>query len=172
MPTTVPPGVVADGTWTVVFVTTIANPAAPSLATEINAGSSVDGSCLLTKDGLSLGVDVSTITDERLCSVQVFEENGTYTYTFEDIQYIIDPQNPTSASNKLYALLTANLKLYAVIRVGKSVDIPMAAGDKVWVMPIQVGPSIPLPPEANTKLRASQSVKVNGVVNRDVAVVA
>ena len=46
---TVPTGIPSVGYWTARLVTAIANTAAPSLGTEINAGSSVAAECLFGK---------------------------------------------------------------------------------------------------------------------------
>lgn len=172
MPVTVPPGVAADGAVSVKFVTALANPAAPSLATEINAASSVDLTCLLTKDGFSPAGEAAAITDERLCSKQVFEDFGTVTYSTDALTYIYDPQTPASASNKAYAALVTGTTGFLVVRWGKDVDIAWAAGDKVDVYPVKVGPRIKQAPEANSKLKVQQKPYVTGPVQQDVAVVA
>lgn len=172
MPLTVPAGVPADGTVSVRFVTALTNPAAPKLATEINAASSVDLSCLLTKDGFAPGAEASTITDERLCSKQVFEDFGTVTYSIDNITYIFDPQNTASESNKAYAALPTGATGYLVVRWGKDVDTAWAAGDKVDVYPVKMGPRVKQAPEANSKLKVQQKPYVTGPFQEDVALVA
>lgn len=164
----VPPGVQSDGSWRVAFVATLANPAAPKIATEIDAAGSVDGSCLLTKEGVGLDNSVDTYKDERLCTIDVFEEIGSVTWSVKDLEFIIDPQTPASASNKLYALIKAGWSGYLVIRMGLPADQAWATTDKVWVVPVRIAPSVPLPPEKNTKLRAKATVVVNGNVEREV----
>jgi hypothetical protein len=73
MPTTVPPGFVADASLRVWFVTTLANVTAPSLATEINAGTTVDATCYFT-NGFNPDATAATITDDRLCLKVVLED--------------------------------------------------------------------------------------------------
>lgn len=175
MPLTVPAGIPSNASWRVWFVPTMteAQQAAPSLATNINGASTVDASCLIVKDsGIGMGVDVEKFKDERLCSVQSFEQNGNTTYTMDDITYIADPQTPASAANKLYAAVGAGANGFLVIRWGMPADTTAAVGQKVWTVPVSFAPAIPLPPESNSLTRARQSLSVTGVVQRDVAVVA
>lgn len=169
MPTSVPPGILSDGSWKVSFVSTIADPAAPKIATEINAVGSVAAECLLTKGGIGLDNSYEKFKDERLCTIQAYEQNGTVTFSVNDLNFVIDPQTPTSATNKLYALILNGWNGYLVVRMGKSSDVAFATTDKVWVIPVSVGIPVPLPPEANSMLRAKASVTVTGQVNREVA---
>ena len=170
---TVPPGIKSDGSWKVAFVTTLADPAAPKLATEVNAAGSVDGSCLLTKGGIGLDNSVEKFKDERLCTIDVFEQIGSVTWTVSDITFVIDPQTPTSATNKLYALVKDGWTGYLVIRMGKDSKTDfVAATDKVWVVPVYIAPAVPIAPEANTMLRAKCAVAVTAEIQRDVALAA
>lgn len=168
----VPPGIPSDGSWSVWFVPTIATTTAPKIATEINAAGSVDGSCLLVKGGIGLENSYEKYKDERLCTVQVFEMNGTLTWSVSDLEFVIDPQNASSPTNKLYALVTAagdsGWDGYIVIRMGVPVDTALTTTHKVWVIPVNIGAPVPLPPEANSMLRAKSSVAVTGSVRRDV----
>ena len=173
MPLTVPPGIPSDGTWRVWMVPTMANPAQPSIATDIGNAGTVDSSCLLTKSGFGLDVAVEKFKDERLCTIQVFEQNGQETWSINDIEYVIDPQTPASATNKLYAAVGAGATgKYLIIRFGMAADTAPTAAQKVWVIPVSFSSAVPLPPEANTMTRAKQSVTITGVIQRDVALVA
>lgn len=171
MPTTAPPGFVADASLRVWFVTTLANPAAPSLASEINAGTTVDATCYFT-GGFNPDASVATISDDRLCLKVVLEDKGTTTWTMDDLNYIYDVQNPASVSNKLYAALAENTTGYFVARYGLDVDTAAAAGQKVDVIPVKMGPKVKLPPERNTKGRVKQKPFVTGPVQQDVAIAA
>ena len=165
----VPPGIPSDGSWKVSFVPAIADPTAPKIATEINAASSVAAECLLTKGGIGIDNSYEKFKDERLCTIQAFEQNGQVTFTVNDLNFVIDPQTPTSATNKLYALVLNGWSGYIVARFGKASDAAWAVTDKVWVIPVAVGIPVPLPPEANTMTRAKASVAVTGTVQREVA---
>jgi len=171
MPTTVPPGFVADASLRVWFVTTLSNPAAPSVASELNAGTTVDVTCYLT-NGFNPDASVATITDDRLCLKVVLEDVGTTTWSVDDLNYIWDPQNAASVSNKLFAALAPNTTGYFVARYGMDVDTAAAAGQKGWVIPIKLGPQVPLPNERNTKGRVKQKPFVNGVVQPNVTFAA
>lgn len=174
MPLTVPAGIPSNASWRVWYVPTMANPATPSIATDIGNVATVDASCLLVKDGgIGLGVDVEKFTDERLCSVQTFEQNGNVTYKVDDLTYVADPQTPASATNKLYAAVGAGTAGgYLIIRWGVLADVTPATTQKVWVVPVAFSPAVPLPPESNSMTRARQSLSVTGVVQRDVALTA
>jgi len=169
MPTTVPPGFVADASLRVWVVTTIANTAAPTVA-EINAGTTIDATCYLT-NGFSPDAAVATISDDRLCLAQILEDKGVTTWSISELEYIFDVQNAASVSNKLYAGLPENAQVFIVPRYGMNVDTAAAAGQKVDVFPVKMGPPVKLPPERNTKGRVKQKPFVNGVPQRDVALV-
>lgn len=171
MPLVVPPGVPSDGAWRVWFADNVANQTAPKM-TEIAAASTLDASCLLTKGGVGLDNSYEKFKDERLCTVQVFEQNGAVTWTFNDLQFVIDPQEPTSATNKLYAKVLNGWDGFIIIRMGYRVGEVVVAGHRVWVVPVSVGIPVPLPPEANTNLRAKASVAITGIPQREVALVA
>ena len=169
MPTTVPPGFVADASLRVWVVTTIANTAAPTAA-EINAGTTIDATCYLT-NGFAPDAAVATISDDRLCLAQILEDKGATTWSISELEYVYDVQTPASVSNKLYAGLPENASVYIVARYGMNVDTAAAAGQTVDVFPVKMGPPVKLPPERNTKGRVKQKPFVNGVVQRDVALV-
>ena len=169
MPTTVPPGFVADASLRVWVVTTIADTAAPTAA-EINAGTTIDATCYLT-NGFSPDAAVATISDDRLCLAQILEDKGATTWSISELEYVYDVQTPASVSNKLYAGLPENASVYIVARYGMNVDTAAAATQKVDVFPVKMGPPVKLPPERNTKGRVKQKPFVNGVVQRDVALV-
>ena len=169
MPTTVPPGFVADASLRVWVVTTIANTAAPIAATEVGAGTTIDATCYLT-NGFAPDAAVATISDDRLCLAQILEDKGVTTWSISELEYVYDVQNAASVSNKLYAGLPENASVFIVARYGMSVDTA-AAGQKVDVFPVKMGPPVKLPPERNTKGRVKQKPFVNGVVQRDVALV-
>ena len=171
MPTTVPPGFVADASLRVWWVPTLANPAAPSVASEISAGTAIDISCYLT-GGFAPDASVATIVDDRLCLAVVLEDKGVTTWTMDELQYIWDPQTPASVSNKMYAGMPEDASGYFVARYGMSVDTAVAAGQKVFVFPVKMGPQVPLPPERNTKGRVKQKPFINGVTQKNVSLAA
>lgn len=168
----VPPGIPSDGSWKVSFVSTIADPTMTKIATEINAAGSVAAECLLTKGGIGIDNSYEKFKDERLCTIAVFEQNGSLTWTINDLNFVMDPQTPTSPTNKLYALVKDGWTGFLVIRMGKASDVAWAVADKVWVVPVQVGIPTPFAPEANSTLRAKAAVVVIGTVQREVGLAA
>lgn len=169
----IPPGVDAEGSVLVKFVPTIADPAAPTVS-ETNATGAVDMSCSLTQDGFQPGADTATGTDTRLCTKQVYETKGATTWSIDNLTYIWDPQNPEGDSNKVYAALPEDTKGFLVVRWGKDVeDFPeLAADDVVDVFQVTMGPQVPQPPEANSKLKVQQKPFVDGPTHRDVTLAA
>lgn len=153
------------------WVPAIANPAAPKLATEINAASSVALECLLTQN-FSPDASVNRISLRRMCSRQARERNGQVTRTIADLLGVYDPQDLTSPVSKAYAALEPGATGYLVARWGVHVDTPWAAGDLVDVYPVEVGMRVKVSPEDDNELQFKASLSVSGEVQDDVAVVA
>lgn len=154
------PSTPADGNVRIQWVTTIANTSAPTAA-ELNAGSSKDLSCYLTADGFTPGLDQATISDDRLCDTEVFEQPGRASRSL-DITYI-NNQN-TALANDAYDTLIPDTAGFIVRRAGKTYSTTFAAADKVEVWPVKCGKRSNLPPEANSVLKTSQKMFVTGRV--------
>lgn len=161
------PSTPADGNVKVVWVTTIADTAAPS-ATELNAVTSIDLSCYLTADGFTPGLDEAVIADDRLCDTETFEQPGRSQRTLS-VTYI-DNSN-TADDNDAYETLVPGTAGYIVVRRGKAYAGDFTATtDKVDVWPVKCGKQNDLPPEANSVLKVSQKLFVTGAVEQRVAV--
>jgi hypothetical protein len=167
----IPPGVASDGMVKVAFVAALANAAAPTV-TELTAATSVDLSCYLTKDGFQPGGEAQAVTDERLCSKQVFEDFGTVTYTIDNLVYIYDPQDAAGDSNKAYAAMPVGTSGWIVAGWGKDAEEAWAAADVVDVYPVKLGPQIKQAPESNSKLKVQQKPYVTGSLEQDVVLAA
>lgn len=164
-----PNGVVADGMLKTIFVSALANPAAPT-ATELTAVGAVDVTEYVTE--YTIGGDEATVTDDRLSDTQTFEKPGRTTDTREGT-YVYDPQAaPAAADNKAYETLKKGTQGYLVERWGVEFDDAIAAADIVDVIPVTCGKQRKLTPEPNTMLRVSQKFFVTGPVQEDVAVTA
>jgi hypothetical protein len=159
----------SDGMLKVVYVPTLADPTAPT-QTELRAGTVIDLSCYLTGDGFTTGTNETAAVDERLCSVQTFEQPGRYTDTL-DVKYIYRQQEPSSASNKAYTTLKRLTVGYAVSRYGIPYATDLTTGDVVDVTPIKCGQQIKMPRADNEVFKVQQKLFITGVVQRDVAVV-
>ena len=160
------PSTPADGNVKIVFVPTLADPAAPK-ATELAGAGVIDLSCYLTSDGWTPGLDEQVISDDRLCSTQTFEQPGRSSRNL-GIKYV---ENPGSATdNQAFDTLTPGTSGFLVERRGKSKDAAFAAADSVNTWPGTAGQYDPQPPEANSVLKVAQKWFVTGTVHIGAAV--
>jgi hypothetical protein len=158
-----------DGNMAVWLVPAIANTAAPTVA-EITAG--VDISCYLTPDGYAPTADQATITDNRLCSTETFGQPGRKTRGLSLTG--IDNTNSVHETefNDLVDTLVEGTPMHVVRRRGLPFDTPIAADQKVSVLPIKPGMKQDVPPEENSVTRSTWPTFVIGTGHDDVAVVA
>lgn len=165
------PSTPADGNVRVDLVVAMADTLAPKL-TELNAVTTTNISCYLTGDGWAPTYDQATITDDRLCSTQVFGQPGRKSLGLS--LTVIDNTNSDNetAFNEAVEALVEGQEIFAVYRAGIPFDEPYAVGQKVRVWPFKPGMKQELPPEANSVLKAMYPTFVIGNVNAPVAVVA
>ncbi len=168
---TVLDGVSSNETISLRWVTTIADTTAPSLATEINAASSVALECLVV-GSFDIDFSVDRTQLRRMCSRQVRERSGPVTYSIQDLFIVYDPQDMAADVSEAYAALTDGATGYLVERRGVHVDTAWAADDLVRVIPVEVANANPAPPEDDNELQARIAFTVIGEVQKDVAVVA
>lgn len=169
----IPPGVDAEGSVKVAWVPALTTPASPKL-TELTATGALDISCYLVDDNFKPSAEQETSEDKRLCTKEVFETLGRVKWSIDNLIYVWDPQDPDSVSNKAKAAMQQGLTGFLVARWGKDVEAfpDFAVGDIVDVFTVGLGPQVPQPPEANSKLKVSQKPTVNGPVYQDRALVA
>ena len=168
---TVLDGVSSNETISLRWVETIADTAAPKLATEINAASSVALECLVVGN-FDIDFSVERTQLRRMCSRQVRERSGPVTYSIQDLFVVYDPQDMAAAVSAAYAALSDGNSGFLVERRGVHVDTAWAAGDLVRVIPVEVANANPAPPEDDNELQARVAFTVIGNVQKDVAVVA
>lgn len=166
----IPPSVVADGNIKVIWVPTLADPAKPQV-TELTGASIVDLSCYFTKDGLNRGGDEQTVSDERLCSVQVYARPGTYSDTL-DVIYVYNPQTDSLDTNAAFQTLKHLTEGYFVFRYGLPYAAAIAADQVVDVVPVACGRQRKQAPEANSVLKLAQQMHIISEVHDDVKIVA
>jgi hypothetical protein len=165
------PSTPADGNQKVLLVPAIADTSAPKL-TELAGGTVVDISCYLTGDGFTPSLSEQVVTDERLCSVQTFEQPGRSQYGL-DVVYIDNTNSPNGTTdNKAKDTLVPGASQYLVVRRGKAFDAALAVGDKVTVYPVKPGKYNEMPGAANEVLKLGQKLFVTADVKTSVAVVA
>lgn len=124
----------AQGNTKVKVVTTIANTASPSLASEINAVTSLDISCFL-RDWNPEMTSNSGTAPPRLCTKVQMPQEGRTQFSAIEIRYVYDPQGDDSTDdNKAKALLDEGTTFYAVVRKGLDAEtVAFAATQKVEV---------------------------------------
>lgn len=150
---TQPESVVSDGNVLVLWVTTISNINAPTVA-ELTAGTVLDVTCYLTDAGWQPNLAEDKVTDNRLCSTDNYEAPGRKTYTIP-LVYVSNPKTPADDEAAL-TLLEGTLG-YFVDRRGVPFETPVTAGDIVTVFPVKVGAQQDSPPTANTPLTVMQN---------------
>lgn len=137
-----PEGTGVQGNISVKIVLAIADTSAPSLATEINAVSSLDISCFLHAGGWNATVTPSKgNAPRRLCTREQLQQFGADTYDLADLVYSFDPQAPDSDdANLALSTLTRGLEVFAVERLGMDArEEPFAVGQFVNIHPIRLG---------------------------------
>ncbi len=159
-------GVAADGNGLVLWVPTIANPAAPTVA-ELTAGTVKPLTYALAPDGFDHQTSVATITTGRYTLAQALELDGTITDTVE-VKYVWKNDGSDVASTTL----TPGTAGFIVKRMGVSNETAVIAAQKVTVIPVKCSIKRDVPPTANTELMKIQKLNVTGTVHRDVAVVS
>lgn len=166
------PGISSLGALTVVYVDAIANPAQPKL-TEITSGTTaLDLSCYLDNKWSAVQSKQNVEKDERLCSKVTYGVLGPVEVTFDDLLYVVDPQNPASVTSKASKMLTSGKSGYLVLRWGKDVATALAVGDIVDVYPVQLGYPVKVKGDGNAPLKQKQGIVQTGAAQMDVAVVA
>jgi hypothetical protein len=157
-----------NGTTKVQVVQAIADMAAPKV-TEVNAVTSVDISCYITGDGWNEQISENSITDERLCSPQVFEEPGDFTETLE-LTYVYS--NLDEDNDEARIALTPGTVGYIVSRTGKAASAAFATADIVDVFYFKAGKQRKNQGGRNAKHTMTQKLFLRSVTQHDVSIVA
>jgi hypothetical protein len=135
-----PPGVKVQGNDKIVLMTAVADPAAPSLATEVNAATSVE----ITEAAYGTWDAPVTVntgnSPTRIGTQEQLPEEGNAQRGVIPLTYPVDPSKPkTDPVNKLWALLEQGTLLYALVRRGVSKDTDFAVADQGLVYQVRVG---------------------------------
>lgn len=157
-----PEGTPTLGNVKVKAVVSVADMAAPKLATEINAATSVDLSCFLQKEGWAPAASTAKGTrKDRLCSKTSAEQFNRTTYTIGALRYVHDPTaNDAAAGNEARELLQEGLKIYLIERQGLDAeDVAFAVADRVRTHYVELGPQIEsMDPDDNGEFFIMQDV--------------
>lgn len=162
----VAPGRASDGAGLVLFVPTIVNPGAPTVA-ELTAGTVVPLTYSLVPDGFRHETTENTIPSGRYTLKQVLELAGTVSDTLE-VQYVYTGTDADVARTAL----TPGVQGFIVHRLGVANETAPAADQIVDVIPITAGLQRKVAPTANTELARVQKLYIRGEVQRDVEIVA
>lgn len=135
-----PPGVKVQGNDKIVLMTGVANQAGPSLATEVNAATSVE----ITEAAFgtwSAPVSVNTgNSPTRIGTQEQLPEEGNAQRAVIPLAYPVNPSKAKSdPDNKLWALLEQGTILFAFVRRGISKDTAFAAGDVGLLYQVRAG---------------------------------
>lgn len=140
-----PEGVPVLGATKVKAVVSIVAPAAPKLATEINATTSKDISLHLAGSGWSPGATVNKGTKPaRLGSKTQAEQFNRTTFTLGTLSYVFDPQaDDTDPVNAAKVLLTEGTEIHLLERLGLDAETEVfAVGQQTVDHHVSLGPQI------------------------------
>lgn len=130
------------GNSSILVVQDMADPSAPSLATDIGAATTVNVSGYLYSGGTGTSNTNKGEAPRRVATKSSVQQFGTTNYEVTDLQYTYDPQAALSAdANAAREALAEGAEVFLVIRRGLDVEnTAMAAGQKVDVWPVRLGP--------------------------------
>jgi hypothetical protein len=134
----------SDGRRKLVYVPTLANPSAPTVA-ELTGGSVLDISCLVKAANFSLGATgEDAVSDPALCATGNDSSPGRVNYAAAMDFF----RWTTTAEDKAWTTFTdKGITGWLVQRIGKAFDDPFAAGDEVQSYEIITGTPVILAPE-------------------------
>lgn len=114
----------------IIFIKTVADPAAPSLATEINAATSLEVT-LAAYGTWNAPVNVNTGNSPRRIGTTVqLPQEGNAQRQVIPFPYPVNPSLPDSDdANKVKAFLAEGTEFYALVRRGTDKDTAFAADD-------------------------------------------
>lgn len=158
-------GTSADDHGNLLWVTTIADPSAPTAA-ELNAGIRITYG--ITPDGVNHTETVQTITTGRWTLGQALEIESRIDDTVE-LTYVYGRGD---AETDVQAVLgTKGTKGFFVKSLGYESGHVFEAGDVInAIIPATIGTSRDVPPAANTELAKIVKLNVSGKVQREVVV--
>lgn len=130
------------GNTSITVVQTVADMAAPKLATEINAASSVNVSCFLYSGGVGTATTNKGSAPRRICTKAELQQFGVTNYEVTDLSYVYNPQAADSTDdNKAKAALTEGSEVYLIVRKGLDAETAAyATGQYVDVWHVELGP--------------------------------
>lgn len=120
----------------------IADPAAPKLATEINAATSVDVS-LTFRDWNPTMTPESGTAPPRLGTREQMPQEGRTQYSPIEVRYPYDPQaDDTDPNNSAKAFMAAGSVRDVVVRKGPDIEVPFAVADRTETWAVRCGKQV------------------------------
>ncbi len=159
----------SDGNHKLVYVPAIAVPGSPKVATELNAATSLDISCLVSLADFQLGATgEEAISDPALCATGNDTAPGRVTYEAAMNFY----RWTLAAEDKAYTTFNAKgLGGFLVRRIGKLYSDAFAVGETVQVYQFISGTPMPLSPQGGyEKFRQQFYVQSQGTNERALTV--
>ncbi len=122
------------------ILTTVAAPAAASLATEVNAVSSYDVSLTIRDWNPTIAAN-SGSAPRRLATKTQMPQEGLSTYSAIPVAYPYDPQeDDTDPNNEAMSVLAEGAVVYALVRKGPDAELdPFAVGDRYELWKVRCG---------------------------------
>lgn len=135
-----PEGVKIQGNDKIIAMTAVADPTAPSLASEINAATSVElTEAMYGTWDAPVSVDTGS-APTRIGTQSVLPEEGNANRAVIPVAYPVDPSKPISDPvNKVWATLAPGAIIYVLVRRGVSKDTAFAATDVGLVYKVRCG---------------------------------
>ncbi len=171
-----PNGVQTFGREKWVFVPTIADKLAPTVA-EVTAGTVLDVTGYLYVEGFEgFTAEASRVSaPRRILDTIVNQSLGTTTFSMSDLLYAYDPQSAAlSNGKKAFEKLIEGATGFMVCRFGIVASTDLAAGQFVDVVPVALGPQVPVKTSADETGEAAirQAVSVTGAAAVNRAIIA
>lgn len=156
---TLPAAVPSMGTRRVLFLPTVADIDAIK-KTEVDASSTENLSCYLTRTGWQAGGEQQSIPDPRYCSVQDFEIPGTESRTLQ-LQYTTNLGTPSDDEARIALEKGATGVLVHFLQIEQDEDT-FSIGDWYEAVPVQMGMQMIVPVEENAVDRINQKAFIRG----------
>ncbi|GAA2008105.1 phage tail tube protein [Nocardioides kribbensis] len=143
-----------------IFVTTLANKSAPSVA-EVNATSGLDISRIIFASSGKPSQSTNRVTNERrLGDTKVYERIGVSNVTGGTMTYAFDPQAASgSDGKKWFEKIPEGASGFLIERKGIARATAPAAGQFVNVYPVEFGPSFPTDSGAEESAESAMTVE-------------
>lgn len=145
------PGTSAEGNITTIWVPTINDIKAPTIA-ELEAGTDISNYVML--GGWSFDPSQDTVSDQRENAVQDFGAPGRKSAGDISIEVIDNTNTEHEEQNEAVTLMNEGASGYIVRRRGMATDAPLASGQKLTVVSVKCGEKKVINPDANTMIRS------------------